>query len=167
MRNGNVFKSLIIWLIVGLGLMIVFNKFNDQSENKNNVPYSQLISEIENGQVKSLVIEGGAKSSQWLRGERKDGSKFASYAPFDPELVNDLIKNKVNFSAKPQEESLLMSIFVSWFPMLLLIGVWVYFMRGAAGGNGRCGGHIAPHNSGLLFDLGNAGFEGVQGCHRQ
>ena len=136
MRNGNVFKSLIIWLIVGLGLMIVFNKFNDQSENKNNVPYSQLISEIENGQVKSLVIEGGAKSSQWLRGERKDGSKFASYAPFDPELVNDLIKNKVNFSAKPQEESLLMSIFVSWFPMLLLIGVWVYFMRGAAGGKG-------------------------------
>ena len=139
MRNGNIFKSLIIWVIVGLGLMIVFNKFNDQSENKNNVAYSQLISEVENGQIKSLVIEGGAKSSQWLRGERKDGSKFASYAPFDPELVNDLIKNKVSFSAKPLENSLLMSIFVSWFPMLLLIGVWIYFMRRAAGGKGGGG----------------------------
>lgn len=136
MRNGNVFKSLIIWVIIGLGLMVVFNKFNDQSESKNNIAYSQFISEVENNQVKSLVIEGGTKSSQWIRGERKDGSKFATYAPFDPELVNDLIKNKVSFSAKPQEESLLMSIFVSWFPMLLLIGVWVYFMRGAAGGKG-------------------------------
>ena len=94
MRNGNIFKSLIIWVMVGLGLMIVFNKFNDKSENKNNVAYSQLISEVENGQIKSLVIEGGAKSRQWLRVERKDGSKFASYAPFDPDLVNDLIKNK-------------------------------------------------------------------------
>ena len=136
MRNGNIFKNLIIWVIIGLGLMVLFNKFNDQSENKNIVAYSQLISEIENGQVKNLVIEGGAKSSQWLRGERIDGSKFASYAPFDPELVNDLIKNKVTFSAKPQEDSLLMSIFVSWLPMLLLIGVWVYFMSGAAGGKG-------------------------------
>jgi cell division protease FtsH len=141
MRNGNIFKSLIIWVIIGLGLMIVFNKFNDQTENKNNVAYSQFITEVENSQVKSVVIEGGAKSSQWIRGERKDGSKFATYAPFDPELVNDLIKNKVAFSAKPQEESLLMSIFVSWFPMLLLIGVWVYFMRGAAGGKtGGIGG---------------------------
>jgi cell division protease FtsH len=136
MRNGNIFKSLIIWVIIGLGLMIVFNKFNDQSESKNNIPYSQFIYEVENGQVKSLVIEVGQKQSQWIRGERKDGSKFATYAPIDPELVNDLIKNKVNFSAKPQDESLLMSIFVSWFPMLLLIGVWIYFMRGASGGKG-------------------------------
>ncbi|MCX8514877.1 MAG: ATP-dependent zinc metalloprotease FtsH [Burkholderiales bacterium] len=136
MRNGNIFKSLIIWVIIGLGLMIVFNKFNDQSESKNNIPYSQFIYEVENGQVKSLVIEVGQKQSQWIKGERKDGSKFATYAPVDPELVNDLIKNKVNFSAKPQDESLLMSIFVSWFPMLLLIGVWIYFMRGASGGKG-------------------------------
>ncbi|MDQ5921486.1 MAG: cell division protease FtsH [Pseudomonadota bacterium] len=136
MRNGNVVKSLIIWVIIGLGLMVIFNKFNDQGESKNNIAYSQFISEVENGQVKNLVIEGGQRQSQWIRGERRDGSKFVTYAPFDPELVNDLIKNKVAFSAKPQEESLLMSIFVSWFPMLLLIGVWVYFMRGAAGGKG-------------------------------
>ncbi len=139
MRNGNLFKSMFIWVIIGLGLMVVFNKFNDQNDNKNNIAYSQFITELENGQVKSVVIENGQKQNQWVRGERKDGSKFVTYAPLDPELVNDLIKNKVNFSAKPQEESLLMNIFVSWFPMLLLIAVWIYFMRGAAGGGNRGG----------------------------
>jgi len=139
MRNGNIFKSLILWVLIGLGLMVVFNKFSEQGEVKNNIAYSQFIKEVESSQVKSLVIEGGTKQNQWIRGERKDGSKFATYAPYDSQLVNDLIKNQVTFSAKPQEESLLMNIFVSWFPMLLLIGVWVYFMRGAAGGGGRGG----------------------------
>lgn len=139
MRNGNLFKSLILWVLIGLGLMVVFNKFSEQTETKNNIAYSQFINEVENSQVKSLVIEGGTRQNQWIRGERKDGSKFVTYAPYDPQLVNDLIKNQVTFSAKPQEESLLMNIFVSWFPMLLLIGVWIYFMRGAAGGGGRGG----------------------------
>lgn len=140
MRNGNLFKSLILWVLIGLGLMVVFNKFSEQSETKNNIAYSQFITEIENSQIKSLVIEGGTGKNQWIRGERKDGSKFVTYAPYDPQLVNDLIKNQVTFSAKPQEDSLLMNIFVSWFPMLLLIGVWIYFMRGAAGGGSRGGG---------------------------
>lgn len=140
MRNGNLFKSLILWVLIGLGLMVVFNKFSEQSETKNNIAYSQFITEIENSQIKSLVIEGGTGKNQWIRGERKDGSKFVTYAPYDPQLVNDLIKNQVTFSAKPQEDSFLMNIFVSWFPMLLLIGVWIYFMRGAAGGGSRGGG---------------------------
>ncbi|MCC2624803.1 MAG: cell division protein FtsH [Burkholderiales bacterium] len=141
MRNGNLFKSLILWVLIGLGLMVIFNKFSEQGEIKNSIAYSQFIKEVESSQVKSLVIEGGTKQNQWIKGERKDGSKFVTYAPYDPQLVNDLIKNQVTFSAKPQEESLLMNIFVSWFPMLLLIGVWVYFMRGAAGGSrGGIGG---------------------------
>jgi cell division protease FtsH len=77
--------------------------------------------------------------SQWINGVRKDDSKFTTFAPFDPQLVNDLIKNKVTFQAKPKEESLLMNIFISWFPMLLLIGIWIYFMKGAAGGKGGGG----------------------------
>jgi cell division protease FtsH len=111
MRNGNLFKSLILWVLIGLGLMIVFNKFSEQSETKNNIAYSQFISEVENLQVKSLVIEGGTGKNQWVRGERKDGSKFVTYAPYDPQLVNDLIKNQVTFSAKPQDDSLLMNIY--------------------------------------------------------
>lgn len=140
MRNGNMIKGLVIWLMIGIALMVVFNKFSDQGESKNNIAYSQFIGELEAGQIKNVVIETGQRQGQWIRGDRKDGSKFVTYAPVDPDLVNDLIKNKVGFSAKPQEDSILMSIFVSWFPMLLLIGVWVYFMRGAGGGKGGIGG---------------------------
>jgi cell division protease FtsH len=132
-------KSLLIWLLIGLGLMVVFNKFNDTRDTKNTVPYSQFIGELEGGQVKSIVIEGNNAQSQWINGIRKDDSKFTTFAPFDPQLVNDLIKNKVTFQAKPKEESLLMNIFISWFPMLLLIGIWIYFMKGAAGGKGGGG----------------------------
>lgn len=136
MRNGNLLKSLLIWLLIGLGLMVIFNKFNDPRDARNNIPYSQFIAELESGQIKNVLIEGNNMQSEWVSGMRKDDSKFTTFAPFDPQLVNDLIKNKVNFQAKPKEESLLMNIFVSWFPMLLLIGVWIYFMRGAAGGKG-------------------------------
>jgi len=138
MRNGNNLKSLFIWVIIGIALMVVFNKFNDNSDsNKNVIAYSQFIAEVENDQVKNVVIQGGA--SHWIKGERKDGSNFATYAPNDSQLVNDLIRHKVTFSAKPQEDSLLMNLFISWFPMLLLIAVWIYFMRGAGGGGGRSG----------------------------
>ncbi|MEN9945870.1 MAG: hypothetical protein RLZZ293_256 [Pseudomonadota bacterium] len=136
MRNSNFLKSLFIWILIGVGLMVIFNKFNDNHDNKLTIPYSQFITELESGQVKSIVIEGNNMQSQWINGLRKDDSKFTTFAPFDPQLVNDLIKNKVNFQAKPKEESLLMNIFVSWFPMLLLIGVWIYFMKGASGGKG-------------------------------
>lgn len=133
MRNVNFLKSLLIWALIGVGLMVIFNKFSDTKDNRNTIAYSQFITDLEGGQVKSVVIEGNNMQSEWISGVRKDDSKFTTFAPFDPQLVNDLIKNKVQFQAKPKEESLLMNIFVSWFPMLLLIGVWIYFMRGEIG----------------------------------
>ena len=136
MRNGNLLKSLLIWVVIGLGLMVIFNKFNDQKDTRNTVPYSQFITDLESGQLKSVIIEGNNAQSEWINGVRKDDSKFTTFAPLDPQLINDLIKNKVTFQAKPKEESLWMNLFVSWFPMLLLIGVWIYFMKGAGGGKG-------------------------------
>ncbi len=149
MRNGNLFKSLLIWLLIGLGLMVIFNKFNDPRDSRNTIPYSQFITELESNQVKSVIIEGNNMQSEWISGLRKDNSKFMTFAPFDGQLVNDLIKNKVTFQAKPKEESVLMNILISWFPMLLLIGVWVYFMKGAAGSKG--GGGI-----GSVFSFGRS-----------
>lgn len=136
MRNGNLFKNFLIWILIGLGLMVVFNKFGETRDDKSIVPYSQFINELEGGQLKNAVIEGSGTPNQWISGMRKDDSKFTTFAPFDPQLVNDLIKNKVSFQAKPKEESMLMNIFVSWFPMILLIGVWIYFMKGAGGSKG-------------------------------
>ncbi len=170
MRNGNMLKGLIIWIMIGLGLMLVFNKFGDSHNSDNTIPYSQFITDLESGQIKNATIEGSGTPNQWITGVRKDDSKFTTFAPFDGQLINDLIKNKVTFQAKPKEDSLLMNIFVSWFPMLLLIGVWIYFMRGAAGG-GKGGGGI-----GGVFGFGksrakmidpkenNIRFNDVAGC---
>ena len=117
---------------------MIFNKFNNSgSSDKNVIAYSEFISELENDQIKNVTIDVG--QTKWIKGDRKNNTKFLTYAPNDPQLVNDLIKHKVSFNAKPQEESILMNIFISWFPMLLLIGIWIYFMRGSAGGGGKGG----------------------------
>jgi len=138
MRN-NIFKNLLIWVIIGAGLLMIFNKFNDSSEAKSNIHYSVFITQLENNQIKSATLQGKSSQVDVIKGEMVDGTKFTTYAPFDKDLINDLVKHNVDFQMKPQDDSLLMNIFISWFPMLLLIFIWIYFMRGA-GGKGQGGG---------------------------
>ncbi|CAG0957937.1 cell division protease FtsH [Methylophilaceae bacterium] len=127
---NNIVKNIAIWLIVALVLMTVFNQFGAKNAAEGQVVYSQFIDQVKQGQIAKVTIDGRV-----LRGETSDGRKFNTYAPSDPWLVSDLLKNNVIVEAKPDEEqSLLMSIFVSWFPMLLLIGVWIFFMRQMQGG---------------------------------
>lgn len=127
---NNIVKNIAIWLIVALVLMTVFNQFGNKTAAEGQVVYSQFIDQVKQGQIAKVTIDGRV-----LRGVTNDGKKFNTYAPSDPWLVSDLLKNNVTVEAKPDEEpSLLMNIFVSWFPMLLLIGVWVFFMRQMQGG---------------------------------
>jgi cell division protease FtsH len=127
---NNIVKNIAIWLIVALVLMTVFNQFGAKTAAEGQVVYSQFIDQVKQGQISKVTIDGRV-----LRGVTSDGKKFNTYAPSDPWLVSDLLKNNVIVEAKPDEEpSLLMNIFVSWFPMLLLIGVWVFFMRQMQGG---------------------------------
>ncbi|MCB5186908.1 ATP-dependent zinc metalloprotease FtsH [Methylobacillus caricis] len=127
---NNIVKNIAIWLIVALVLMTVFNQFGPKSISESQVVYSQFINEVKEGRIAKVTIDGRV-----LRGVTNEGRKFNTYAPSDPWLVSDLLKNNVTVEAKPDEEpSLLMNIFVSWFPMLLLIGVWVFFMRQMQGG---------------------------------
>jgi cell division protease FtsH len=131
---NNIVKNIAIWLIVALVLMTVFNQFGAKTAADGQVVYSQFIDEVKQGRIAKVTIDGRV-----LRGVTSEGKKFNTYAPSDPWLVSDLLKNNVTVEAKPDEEpSLLMNIFVSWFPMLLLIGVWVFFMRQMQGG-GRGG----------------------------
>jgi cell division protease FtsH len=133
---NNMFKSVGIWLVVALVLMTVFNQFS-QRQQAAQVPldYSQFLEEVRNGQITKVTIEG-----RTLKAVTIDGKKITSYAPSDLWMVSDLLKNGVKIEAKPEEEqSFWMSIFVSWFPMLLLIGVWIFFMRQMQGG-GKSGG---------------------------
>jgi len=124
-------------MVVALVLMTVFNQFNtrQQQTSQTQMDYSRFLEEVRLGSITKVTIEG-----RMLKAVTSDGKRITSYAPQDLWLVSDLIKNGVTIEAKPEEEqSFLMSIFVSWFPMLLLIGVWVFFMRQMQGG-GKGGG---------------------------
>ena len=129
---NNLFKSIGIWLVVALVLMTVFNQFNSRQQMTAHaqMDYSQFLDEVRQGHISKVVIEGHT-----LKATAADGRRITSYAPSDLWMVSDLLKNGVKIEAKPEEEpSFLMNLFVSWFPMLLLIGVWVFFMRQMQGG---------------------------------
>ncbi len=134
--NNNLFRNVAIWVVIGLVLMTVFNQFNNKQNPQNAVEYSQFIEEVKDGKISKVVMEG-----RTLKATTTDGKKVTSYAPPDLWLVSDLLKSGVKIEAKPEEEpSMLMNIFVSWFPMLLLIGVWIFFMRQMQGGGAKGGG---------------------------
>ncbi len=127
---NNIVKQIAIWVIIAIILMTVFNQFSNKNGSDNQIVYSQFINEVKQGQVAKVTIEGRV-----LRGETNDGKKFNSYAPYDPGMMGDLLKNNVKVEAKPeQEQSLLMSLLINWGPMLLLIAVWIFFMRQMQGG---------------------------------
>ncbi len=132
---NNIAKSIAIWLVVALVLMTVFNQFTGQSKTDNQIVYSQFMQQVKNGSVSSVQIDGHV-----VRGKLQDGKEFSTYAPNDLWMVNDLLKYNVAVEAKAeQQRSVLLEIFMSWFPMILLIGVWIFFMRQMQGG-GKGGG---------------------------
>jgi len=160
---NNLFKSIGIWLIVALVLMTVFNQFNTHqaSVGQAQMDYSQFLEEVRQGHIAKVTIEG-----RTLKALTNDGKHISSYAPQDLWLVSDLIKNGVKIEAKPEEEpSMLMNILVSWFPMLLLIGVWIFFMRQMQGG-GKGGAFSFGKSRARMLDEGKERytFADVAGC---
>ncbi len=128
--NNNL-KSIAIWLAIGLFMMTIFNQFSGSTRFENKLVYSQFMDQVKSGSIAKVEIDGHN-----LTGITSDGKKFSTYAPTDPWLVSDLLKNNVVVDAKPEkQQSLLMNIFISWFPMILLVGVWIFFMRQMQGGN--------------------------------
>ncbi len=148
-------------MVIAIVLMTVFNQVGTQKSVQKPMEYSQFIDEVKQGRVAKVTIEG-----RILKGTKSTGEKFTTYAPSDPWLVSDLLKAGVIVEAKPDEEpSLLMNIFVSWFPMLLLIGVWVFFMRQMQGG-GRGGAFSFGKSKARMLDESNntVTFADVAGC---
>jgi cell division protease FtsH len=158
---NNLVKNVAIWLVIALVLMTVFNQFNARQASQKAMEYSQFIEEVKQGRIAKVTIEGRV-----LKGLKTTGERFTTYSPSDPWLVSDLLKNGVIIEAKPEEEpSLLMNIFVSWFPMLLLIGVWIFFMRQMQGG-GRGGAFSFGKSRARMLDESNntITFADVAGC---
>ena len=132
---NDIVKNVLLWVVIAIVLMSVFNNFGPRQTTTASLDYSQFIYDVKQGRVKSVVIEG-----RNIHGLRDDNEPFTTYTPDDPGLIADLLNSGVTIDAKPPEQQgLLTQIFISWFPMLLLIGVWIFFMRqmqGGAGGKG-------------------------------
>jgi cell division protease FtsH len=158
---NNVFSKAAVWLVIALVLFTVFKQFDNRQSRGSDMPYSQFMTEAKEGRIESVTIDG-----RTLRGRTKDNKSVIVFSPSDPWMVGDLIKFGVQVNAKPEEEqSLLLNIFVSWFPMLLLIGVWVFFMRQMQGG-GRGGAFSFGKSKARLLDESSNSitFADVAGC---
>ena len=158
---NNLFKNLAIWLVIGVVLMSVFNQFGTRQVAQNTLEYSQFLDEVKAGRIAKVVIQG-----RTLEATTTEGRKIISYAPADLWMVSDLLKNNVKVVAKPDEEqSFLMNLFVSWFPMLLLIGVWIFFMRQMQGG-GKGGAFSFGKSRARMMDesANTVTFADVAGC---
>ena len=126
-------RNLMLWAIIVLAMVMLFNMFQQPQGITQRVPYSDFLSQVDNGQLLSVTIQGHT-----LTGRTSDGKMVQSYAPQDLNLVNRLIEKKVEVKAEPPEEQpWYMTLLVSWFPMLLLVGVWIFFMRQMQGGGGK------------------------------
>jgi cell division protease FtsH len=132
---NNLTKNLLLWLVIAVVLMSVFNNFGPRQPSANSMEYSQFIGKVKQGVIDRVTIQGHN-----IHGTLKSGEKFKTYAPDDRGLIGDLLEHGVAIDAKPQDEqSLLLTIFINWFPLLLLIGVWIFFMRQMQGGVGGRG----------------------------
>lgn len=128
-------KNLFLWLIIAIVLVSVFSNFGPRNAVTEKVSYSQFLKEVDQGLVNSVTIE----DNKIIKGMTKNNKHFVTYVPMpDNALIGELLKGNVDVSGQEkQQESFLLHLFINWFPMLLLIGVWVFFMRQMQGGGGR------------------------------
>ena len=137
--NNNLIKNIAVWFLIGflVFLIVDFYKTNSVNQQSRIVPYSNFLKEVKNGNVARVEIRGSNISGIYANGE-----SFSTYSPNDPGLIDKLENNNVEIIAQPLEKNSpgLLDILISWFPMLLLIGVWIFFMRQMQSGSGRAMG---------------------------
>jgi len=130
-------KNLVLWAVIAVVLLSVFSNFSKQTGSTQTLPYSTYIQMVKSNQVAQVTIEG-----RDIKGKTNTGSTFQTYSPetSNTAMIGDLLDNNVEImAAAPEGQSLLMTIFISWFPFLLLIGIWIFFMRQMQGGGGGRG----------------------------
>jgi len=161
---NNMFSKSAIWVVVALLLFMLFKQFDNHSVagGSKTIAYSELLDDVKAKRIKDVVIEGSS-----ITATRNDDSKVRTTATMlDRGLIGDLRDNNVRFDVKPPEEpSFLQQVFISWFPMLLLIGVWVFFMRQMQGG-GKGGAFSFGKSKARMMDETNntVTFADVAGC---
>ena len=158
----NISKNFVLWIIIGLLLIVLFNLFQGSSNNRNTskISFSDFIAATESGNVSEVNINGSN-----VTGFLNDGRSFNTYVPNYPNLVDKLNESGVKITAEPSERSMhpLLSVLLSWFPMLLLIGVWIFFMRQMQGGGGKAMGFGKSKAKLLNEAVGKVTFDDVAG----
>ncbi len=125
--------------MIAFAVLLIFNMFSAPSTTKNEMPYSEFIAQVDNGNIAEVAI-----IDRVIKGTTTGGGSFQTYTPDDPGLVAQLLNNNVVIKAQaPEEPPFYMTLLISWFPMLLLIGVWIFFMRQMNGGVGGKGGAMS------------------------
>jgi len=159
---NDVAKNLILWVVIAVVLLSIFQNFGDRSPSGQNLIYSDFLTQVKQGQVREVLIEG-----QNITGKLISGTSFVTYSPEtnNSALVGDLDRANVAIMGKPPEQpSFLAHIFVSWFPFIVLIGIWIFFMRQMQGGGGRGAMSFGKSKARLLGeDQINVSFNDVAG----
>ena len=155
-------RNLALWVIIGLLLIAVFNLFQAPGSGgpDSKLAFSDFIAELDRGQVADVTLQGRS-----IEGHYSDGRSFSSYAPDDPKLVDRLTAKGVRITATPPESDSpsILGVLLSWFPMLLLIGVWIFFMRQMQSGSGKAMGFGKSRAKLLTEKLGRVTFDDVAG----
>ncbi|MCA1796484.1 MAG: ATP-dependent zinc metalloprotease FtsH [Geobacteraceae bacterium] len=153
------YKNIALWLVISLVMILLFNMMTKQETQKESISYTAFVNALDSGRVEEVVIQGSN-----INGIYKDGTNFTTFAPSDPELIQELRKKEVVIEAKPEEDrSFWMTMLVSWGPILLLIAVWIFFMRQMQGGGGKAM-NFGKSKARLLTDTqGQVTFKDVAG----
>jgi cell division protease FtsH len=159
---NNLGRNIALWVVVALFLVVLFNVFQPSSSSTSATPvaYSSFLDEVNNSQVQDVTITGHD-----ITGTTKDGKTFETYTPDDPSLVGKLVSAGVHVDAKPVGDNMnpILKVLISWAPMLLLIGVWIFFMRQMQSGGGRAMGFGKSRARLLTEKSGRITFEDVAG----
>ena len=143
-------KNLMLWAVIAVVLMTVFNNFAPRPESPAKLSYSEFIKQVHSSNVKSVLI---SPDNHHIQGKYHSGETFETNSPDDPGLIKDLFDNNVDVGAgEAKSRSLLLDILISWFPMLLLIGVWIFFMRQMQGGGAGRGAMSFGKSKARLLD---------------
>lgn len=157
-------KNLILWVVIAVVLMSVFQGYSPSSSSSQKMDYSTFLDNVRDGQVASVEVKSDQRT---IEGSKRTGEKFTTIMPlYDQDLINDLDRKGITMKGQEAEESgFLTQIFISWFPMLLLIGVWIFFMRQMQGGGGKGAMSFGKSKAKLMSeDQIKTTFADVAGC---
>ncbi|HEX6102107.1 MAG TPA: ATP-dependent metallopeptidase FtsH/Yme1/Tma family protein, partial [Alphaproteobacteria bacterium] len=158
----NLGRNVVLWLVIALLLVAIFNLFQSSSgpSRHSAMAFSEFLSQVDQGHVSEITISGNT-----ITGTTSEGRPFSTYMPDNTDIVSELRGKNVSISAAPADDNVpsLFHVLVSWFPMLLLIGVWIFFMRQMQSGGGKAMGFGKSRARLLTEKVGRVTFDDVAG----